>query len=637
MTEPLTTLEPLPPALPLPGGYDRHTPGADQRAVLAGLVERRPWAELSWCALVEELLALGRTDVPLAKLAESHVDAVRILGQAGATPVPGALYGVWASRSAQTGLAAVERGGDLEVSGTLRFASGAGLLDRALVPVWPDEQHHLLLELDVAGLPADASFWRTSAMAPSRTAEIRLERLLVPRDAQRGPVDFYLGRPGFQAGGAGVAACWAGGIARVLDVLRAFHPRPNPAQQVRFGELRAELVAAVGAVRSGARLLDDPAADTTAVALEVRTVVARAVHRVLATARLLTGPTGLALDDDVAHAVPDLELYVLQHNLDAALAALGEGVVPGRSAPRGAGPLSGPVPRAGGAPGGAPARGGSGSGARRTEEGLVTEAGREPGAGAAVVTGPGHHVDVWRRRAASSPQVDVDALRGLAGAEASLIVFSAHPDDESIGAGRLLAAWCRSGRRARAVLATAGEACVDHVGARPAGLVARRLAEWHAALAVLGVEAGATYGLPDSGLQDSRPALDAAVARTLHQALAQAGPDRTPVLLAPHPLDPHPDHRAVGGSVARVAAQAGVPVWHFGIWLTYWGDPGTDLGGSLVRVRVDEADDRAWRDAVGCFESQIAPLADGWGPVVPPEMLAHHDEQLLVLPDGPTS
>lgn len=324
MTGPLTTLEPFPPARPLPATYDRHRPGPDQRAALAGLVEHRPWADLPWSELVEDLLALGRTDVPLAKLAESHVDAVRILGQADARPAPDALYGVWASRSASTGLTAVERGRQLEVSGTLRFASGAGLLDRALVPVWLDDQHHLLIDLDVTGLPADPSFWRTAAMAPSRTSEIRLEGLLVPLDARRGPVDFYLDRPGFQAGGAGVAACWAGGVARVLDVLLAYHPHPNPAQRVRFGQLRAEAAVAAGAVRAGARLLDDPGTDTTAVALEVRTVVAQAVHRALATARLLTGPTGLALDDGVAHALPDLELYVLQHNVDAALAGLGD-------------------------------------------------------------------------------------------------------------------------------------------------------------------------------------------------------------------------------------------------------------------------------------------------------------------------
>lgn len=325
MTGPLSVTDPFPPVRPLPTGYDRHHPDlAPERAAMASLVDGIDWAGLSWPEVMEELIALGRTDIPLARLSEGHVDAVRILDQAGALPMPDALYGVWASRSARTGVSATERGDELELSGTLRFASGSGLLERALVPVWLDEHRHLLLDLDVTGLPVDATVWRTAAMAPSRSYERLLDRLLVPRSAQRGAEGFYLGRPGFQAGGAGVAACWVGGAARVLDVLLAFHPRPSPAQQVRLGQIRADLVVAAAVVRSGGRALLDPGVDTNAVALEVRTAVAEAVHRILAGARMLTGPTGLALDDAVSHAIPDLELYVLQHNVDAALAGLGE-------------------------------------------------------------------------------------------------------------------------------------------------------------------------------------------------------------------------------------------------------------------------------------------------------------------------
>ena len=325
MTGPLTTTAPLPAARSLPEAYDRYHPDVrSERDVVAGLVDGIEWAALSWPDLVDDLIALGRTDIPLARLCEGHVDALRILDQAGAEPEPDALYGVWASRSARTGLSALEHDEKLEISGTLRFASGAGLLDRALVPVWFDEHRHVLVDLDVTGLAVEESVWRTSAMVPSRTYEIRVDQLVVPRSAQRGPEGFYLDRPGFQAGGAGVAACWVGGAARVLDVLLAFHPRPNPAQQVRLGQIRTDLVAAAAAVRAGGQVLVDPSVDTGAVALEVRTVVADAVHRVLAAARLLTGPTGLALDDAVSHAIPDLELYVLQHNTDAALSALGD-------------------------------------------------------------------------------------------------------------------------------------------------------------------------------------------------------------------------------------------------------------------------------------------------------------------------
>ena len=141
-TGPLTVTQPVPPVLALPAGYDRHAPEIpEQRAALGRLVAGWDWPARSWSELIEDLLALGRTDIPLSRLAEGHVDALRIIAQAGAEATPGALYGVWASRSQQTGIRASQpaTGDGLRLDGTLRFASGAGLLDRALVPVWLDD------------------------------------------------------------------------------------------------------------------------------------------------------------------------------------------------------------------------------------------------------------------------------------------------------------------------------------------------------------------------------------------------------------------------------------------------------------------------------------------------------------------
>ena len=59
-------------------------------------------------------------------------------------------------------------------------------------------------------------------------------------------------------------------------------------------------------------------------------VVAAAVERVVAEARHVTGPTGLALDADLATAVADAELYVRQQNADADAALLGQRLVDGR-------------------------------------------------------------------------------------------------------------------------------------------------------------------------------------------------------------------------------------------------------------------------------------------------------------------
>ena len=81
----LSAAQPLPPATPMPDGYPRHNPRIDeQRSVLHALVDAQPWSKQSWEDLIEELLALGRADVALARLAEAH--------RCASHPGPGRLY-----------------------------------------------------------------------------------------------------------------------------------------------------------------------------------------------------------------------------------------------------------------------------------------------------------------------------------------------------------------------------------------------------------------------------------------------------------------------------------------------------------------------------------------------------------------
>ena len=108
--------------------------------------------------------------------------------------VPNVWYGVWASRSQQTGLRAESRPDGLRVAGTLRFASGAGVVDRALIPVWLPDGRHLLLDLDVTDLAVDPTVWRTAAMQASRLRAHR-RRLRVEQDSVVGKPDFILGDP----------------------------------------------------------------------------------------------------------------------------------------------------------------------------------------------------------------------------------------------------------------------------------------------------------------------------------------------------------------------------------------------------------------------------------------------------------
>lgn len=309
----------LPAPLDLPAGFDRHHPtAADQRRALLALAQPVE-ADLPWPELVEHLLALGRTDVPLGRLAEGHVDAVRIHRQAGTTPVTGAAYGVWASRSRASGVHGRRDGSGWVLDGTLRFASGAGVLDRALVPVWLDDGDHVLLDLDVTAWPFDDSQWRTRAMELSRSHHYDLVGRRTAALELGGP-NFYLDRPGFFPGGVGVAAVWAGSAGRVVDLLEASVPgdRRSPGQVIRLGQARSDLATAAAVCRDAAMRLPKLAPDAVRASVTLaRTGVAGCVRRILAETRTVAGAAALAFDEDLTRAVDDLALYVAQLNADA--------------------------------------------------------------------------------------------------------------------------------------------------------------------------------------------------------------------------------------------------------------------------------------------------------------------------------
>lgn len=141
-----------------------------------------------------------------------------------------------------------------------------------------------------------------------------------------------------------------------------------------------------------------------------------------------------------------------------------------------------------------------------------------------------------------------------------VLVLVPHPDDEAIGAGGLLALLASRGARIDAVLATDGEATI---GARLPGheIARRRRAEFARSLALLG-GADPTHtalGLPDGGLPARRADLAAATAA----ALAATAPD---LVLAPWPLERHPDHRAVAAGLLDAldaGAGEGAAVWTY--------------------------------------------------------------------------
>lgn len=227
---------------------------------------------------------------------------------------------------------------------------------------------------------------------------------------------------------------------------------------------------------------------------------------------------------------------------------------------------------------------------------------------------------------APAPWADWETL--LAGADpeprplpagAAVLAVGAHPDDETIGAGRLLA---DHDGPVRCVTLTAGEGCFGE-DADADDVRAVRLAEWSLALSHLGAAAVGSPRWPDGGLAAFEAEAAAALARLA------AGAD---VLLAPWRHDPHPDHGAAGRIAAAAARRVGVPLREYLVWTPYWLAP-RDVAALGASVRVCPtsagAEDR-WRRAVDCFDSQVRPWPPARAAVVPPELLRRHRAQLLV-------
>lgn len=203
--------------------------------------------------------------------------------------------------------------------------------------------------------------------------------------------------------------------------------------------------------------------------------------------------------------------------------------------------------------------------------------------------------------------------------DVSVLVIAAHPDDEAIGAGRLLADQVGP---VRCVTLTAGERC--HGNHADLDRVSRdRLREWTEALTVLGVTPVDTRRWPDGGLaahEDEAAEVVAALA-------AEAD-----VVLAPWRHDPHPDHEAAGRIGAAAARRVGVPLWGYLVWTPYWSSAAevTRRGATLLVHPTSERAGRLRTEAIARHRSQVLPQHPAVQPVVPPELIERHERQMLV-------
>jgi LmbE family N-acetylglucosaminyl deacetylase/glycosyltransferase involved in cell wall biosynthesis len=130
-----------------------------------------------------------------------------------------------------------------------------------------------------------------------------------------------------------------------------------------------------------------------------------------------------------------------------------------------------------------------------------------------------------------------------------ILALAAHPDDEVLGAGGILALAARRGSAVRVWIATDGQMQEGAGEGRTGAYGERRREEARRAAAVLGLEPPVFGGLSDRSLGSSGEEL----ANAVEAQLALFEPD---LVLCPSPAEIHPDHRALSEALYRKVASS---------------------------------------------------------------------------------
>lgn len=155
------------------------------------------------------LRALGRANLSVARLFEGHMNAVKLVALYGDEPEwrevsevveAGALLGVWGADDPHEPLHYENRGGRLSLSGKKRFASGLGLVRKAIVTVATEEGPQLLLVPTDEADRFDHATWSMDAMRATQSGRYDFDGVEIDSSARLGAPGDYHREPHFEGG-----------------------------------------------------------------------------------------------------------------------------------------------------------------------------------------------------------------------------------------------------------------------------------------------------------------------------------------------------------------------------------------------------------------------------------------------------
>jgi len=191
-------------------------------------------ATVSLLALLAEI---GRGNLSLGRIYEGHVNALQLVATYGTrTQLERAaedardgrrLFGVWNTEAADGVTIELAGAGRYRLSGAKTFASGAGVVARALVTGrLPDGGWQIcVVPMDRVTTRTDPSWWRPIGMHGSASFKVDFGGVEIEQDALVGEPGDYQRQPWLSGGAIRFAAVQLGGAEALFDAARAELPR----------------------------------------------------------------------------------------------------------------------------------------------------------------------------------------------------------------------------------------------------------------------------------------------------------------------------------------------------------------------------------------------------------------------------
>ncbi len=271
------------------------------------------------------LRQMGRAWLPLGRLFEGHVNALRLIllygsaaqtAQAAADAQAGHLFAVWIAEDSRQPVR-IEGGA---LVGRKTFASGVAIVTRALVTAQDGGERMVIVPVpDGAGRICGRM--DLHGMWGAGTAGIDLTGLAAPEDALVGEAGDYMRQPEITLGSWRPLAVLAGGVEALVDALRADLAArgrsAQPQQRARLGAcLVAQETARLWAERAGTLAETCGDVDAAAYVQLARAAVDAACVSAIQLAQRSAGLAAFARPHPIERICRDLATYLRQPALD---------------------------------------------------------------------------------------------------------------------------------------------------------------------------------------------------------------------------------------------------------------------------------------------------------------------------------